>query len=483
MYGCGGATLKEIRNREALGLQSGGGITNRSWPPIDFLEIPANATVREAPPNAMSEDEESEFRQTLGAALRGSGTTNRRVDIYLGVDMGTSSTKVVARLPYVADSPCIPIPAPRHCRSGGHPALWQTVLWRRDKTYTALPESDARPIRNLKQAAVRAAADGLRPGGQTASAAAAYLGYVIRHAKGWLLANRASLFTNLDPRWIVQVGLPAKSCDDLRLAKAYRQIALGAVEVSSEPGDITTDVISKHLGDGDIALAADSNEMSLERGVAVFPEIAAATTSFSKSNERANGLYLIVDVGAMTLDVCTFQLGQEGGKDTYSVFEADVRPLGVDALRWFRGMEKSDQELAEQICWCLLDVVRVTKLAVKGAPEFEDGSDLPVFVVGGGSRSRFHQEQIKNVSQWMQKHYAHEGLRLIDMGFTTALDMAGILEGQRRGAPDLSRLVVALGLSYPDDEIGELTLPSRIPSIQPDQPLDHRRNFVSKDYV
>ena len=466
------------RNRKPLG-----STTDRSWPPIDFLEIPANATVRESAPNAISEDDGAEFRQTLGAALRGSRTTNRRVDIYLGVDMGTSSTKVVARLPYVADSPCIPIPAPRHCRSGGHPALWQTVLWRCNDTYTAVPESERRPIRNLKQAAVRAAAEGAKSGGPAASAAAAYLGYVIRHAKGWLLANRPSLFTNLEPRWIVQVGLPAKSCDDLQLAKAYRQIALGAVEVSSERGDITTDVVSKHLSDGDIALAADSNEVSLERGVAVIPEIAAATTTFSKSNERANGLYLIVDVGAMTLDVCTFQLGQERGKDTYSVFEADVRPLGVDALRWFRGMEKSDQELAQQVCWCLLDVVRATKRGVKGAPEFEGGNDLPIFVVGGGSKSRFHQEQIKKVSQWMQRYYAHEGLRQIDVGFTTALDMTGILEGQRRGAPDISRLVVALGLSYPDDEIGELTLPSEIPSIQPEQPLDRRRNFVSKDDV
>ena len=472
--------MKGVLNRKALGRQ--GGTTDRSWPLIDFLEIPANATVRESPPNAISEDEEAEFRQTLEAAQTGSGTTGHRVDVYLGVDMGTSSTKVVARLPYVADSPCIPIPAPRHCRSGGHPALWQTVLWRRDDSYTAVPESDARPIRNLKQAAVRAAADGAKSGGAAASAAAAYLGYAIRHAKGWLLANRPSLFTNLKPRWIVQVGLPAKSCDDWKLAKAYRQIALGAVEMSSEPGDITTDVVSKVLRDGDFAHVADSNESSLERGVAVFPEVAAATTSFSKSNQGANGLYLIVDVGAMTLDVCVFWLGKDEGVDTYSVFEADVRPLGVDALRWFREMGKNG-ELAEQVHWCLLKAVAATKREVNRAAEFEAGSDLPIFLVGGGANSRFHQEQIEKVSRWMRKNYRHDGLRQIDVGLTTGLDMAGILEGHRKGVLDLNRLVVALGLSYPDDEIGKLTLPSEIPSIQPEQPLDYRRNFISKDDV
>ena len=314
-------------------------------------------------------------------------------------------------------------------------------------------------------------------------AAAAYLGYVIRHAKGWLLANRAPYFANLEPRWLVQVGLPAKSCDDSQLAKTYRQIALGAVALSNESGDMTTDSVSKALYNRDVVRTADSNESALERGVAVFPEIAAATTSFSKSNERANGLYLIVDVGAMTLDVCTFWLGEEEGTDTYSVFQADVRPLGVDALRWFKGLGKNDEELAEQIHWCLLDAVRATKRAVNRAPEFEASNDLPAFVVGGGAKSRFHQDQIGKVSRWMREYYHHEGLRLIDVGLTGGLDMTGILEGHDKSAPDLSRLVVALGLSYPDEAIGKLTLPSEIPTIQPEQPLDYRRNFISKDDV
>nr|WP_162093045.1 hypothetical protein [Bradyrhizobium sp. ORS 278] len=47
---------------------------------------------------------------------------------------------------------------------------------------------------------------------------------------------------------------------------------------------------------------------------------------------RALGLYLMVDVGAMTLDVCAFRLGQtDAATDLYGLLAAQVRPLGVEA--------------------------------------------------------------------------------------------------------------------------------------------------------
>lgn len=450
------------------------------WPPIEFWEIPTNATVRESPAASISEEDKAAFDRTLRAAQRDSTTNNGELIVYLGVDMGTSSTKVVARLPYVVDSPCILIPAPQHCRSDDNPALWQTVLWRRGDTFSALPSSGATPIRNLKQAAMRAAADNAASDSPAIREAAAYLGYVIRHAKGWLLTNRTPIFTNLMPRWVIQVGLPAKSCEDSRLAKAYRRIALAATHLSSLPDETTTGIVSTTLRSGKLARAAESNDTSLQQGVAVFPEIAAATTSFSKSNDRTNGLYLIVDVGAMTLDVCTFSLSEKDSMDMYSVFAADVRPLGVEARHWFRKMGKSDQELAMQVARCLRTLVANTKTGAR-FPEFQAGNDLPIFLVGGGAKSRFHQERIEELSKWMGQYYAHEGLRRIDIRFTTGVDMTGIAKGQE--ATDLSRLVVALGLSYPDDEIGKLVLPSEVAPLEPKPPPNYDQNFVSKDQV
>ena len=114
---------------------------------------------------------------------------------------------------------------------------------------SALPSQGATPVQNLKQAALRAAAENAAPDSPAAQAAATYLGYVIRHAKGWLFANRASIFTNRTPRWVVQVGLPAKSCDDSQLSKTYRRIALAGVRLSGLTYETTTGVASAALRD------------------------------------------------------------------------------------------------------------------------------------------------------------------------------------------------------------------------------------------
>ena len=456
---------------------------------FELWEIPANATARESPPTTISAKHKADFNAMLHAASQVDLNGDADLVVYLGVDMGTSSTKVVARLPFEPGQPCIPVPAPQHCRSDGHPALWETVLWMRNSTFSACPSSDAHPMHNLKQAAVGASFSpqtslhSVRP----IQAAAAYLGYVIRHAKGWLLSDRAFLFRRRNPRWIVQVGLPAKSCDENHLASAYRRMALAGMRLSQSPNEIAFSDVATMMGRNDVVLASASNEKSLEQGVAVFPEIAAATTSFSKSNERANGLYLIVDVGAMTMDVCAFCLGRKRGGDTYSVFAADVRPLGVEALHWFLQNGKSKDEFRTQISHCLAEVVTKTKREYWKAPEFHPGNDLPFFFVGGGSCSDVHQEQLNKIGKWINKYYAHDGLRRLEISVPTAIDMTSIEIGRNPSGiashHDLSRLFVALGLSYPDSEIGKVFLPSEILPISPNTGANYRQKFISKDDV
>lgn len=450
---------------------------------FEFWEIPANATARESPPTTISAKHEEDFNAMLHAAGQVGPSGDTDLFVYLGVDMGTSSTKVMARLPLESGQPCISVPAPQHCRSDGDPALWQTVLWMRNSTFSACPGSDARPLHNLKQAAVGASFSPRTPlhSVRPIQAAAAYLGYVIRYAKGWLLSNRASWFRRRNPRWIVQVGLPAKSCDETHLAIAYRRMVLAGMRLSQSPNEVTFSDAAAMLGRDDVVRASTSNEKSLEQGVAVFPEIAAATTSFSKSNERANGLYLIVDVGAMTMDVCAFYLGRKQGGDTYSVFAADVRPLGVEARHWFLQNGRSDDAFRTQISRCLHEVVAKTKRENWKAPEFRRGNDLPFFFVGGGSNSHVHEERLNEIGAWMNENYAHDGLRRLEISVPTAIDMAGIEGG--RNPYGLSRLFVALGLSYPDSEIGKVFLPSEIPPIPPDAGANYRQKFISKDDV
>ena len=98
-------------------------------------------------------------------------------------------------------------------------------------------------------------------------------------------------------------------------------------------------------------------------GVAALPETAAEAAGFAKSTTEPRVFTWMVDVGAMTLDVCTFRLGQtHAAADLYGLLAAQVRPLGVEAYHWFLGDGKKGFRFAAQCDRCLREVVWRTRI-------------------------------------------------------------------------------------------------------------------------
>ena len=97
---------------------------------FSFWELPPEATVREPAPTAISVRDRSDFENVLSSGLNNTGwESGEEIFATIGLDFGTSTTKVIVRFPYEPGIPTIAIPAPPHCRSMAHPYLWQTVLW------------------------------------------------------------------------------------------------------------------------------------------------------------------------------------------------------------------------------------------------------------------------------------------------------------------------------------------------------------------
>ena len=93
----------------------------------------------------------------------------------------------------------------------------------------------------------------------------------------------------------------------------------------------------------------------------------------------------MVDAGAITLDICTFRLGQRSAsEDLYALLLALVPPLGVEAYHWFLCQGKTESEFIEQADYPLHRVVWNTKRTRDPYAEYwKQGNDLPVFLVGG----------------------------------------------------------------------------------------------------
>jgi hypothetical protein len=87
----------------------------------------------------------SDFLEIVSAgSAPDAGDLGEELFATIGLDFGTSATKVIVRFPYEPGVPTIAIPAPVHCRSMHHPYLWQTVLWIDELgEFKPWPEQDA----------------------------------------------------------------------------------------------------------------------------------------------------------------------------------------------------------------------------------------------------------------------------------------------------------------------------------------------------
>lgn len=281
------------------------------------------------------------------------------------------------------------------------------------------------------------------------------------------------------PRWVLNLGLAAAWYDEEDLFRTYRKAAATALTLANSGDAVTVESIRAHQMDEAVSRAVQSERSAREElGIAVIPETAAAATGFAKSPDCATGLYLMVDVGSVTLDVCTFRLNRNReGRDQYPLLRADVRPLGVEAFHWFRAQGRFEEEFVRQCRKCLGEVVRETRINRDPTADcWKPGNDLPVFLTGGGARNRLHWDIVGKLHLSMKRNAANEGLRLLELPAPGTIVLPEPLD-------DMSRMAVAFGLSYPPDEIGRIHPPSETEDFRIPERGSYTGDFISKEQV
>lgn len=384
------------------------------------------------------------------------------VDIVFGVDFGTTSTKIAARFPYEGAGAAHAMPTPVFARPEPHPHLWATRLWMtEDRRLSLWPEPGAEPHCALKTRLMQPPAD---PGAarDAEAAAAAFLGLVIRHARGWLAETMAKTLGRGTLRWSFQFGFPAESLDDETLVNRYRRVCHAALRLADGPEVLTLDTSRASL------------DSTSETGdVALIPEIAAAVTAFIKGAPRSDGLYALVDIGGGTVDCCAFNLYEpQGDQLRLPVFGKRVGILGVEAYR----LCETDPALGAVF---LKRLQRLMTTAIwvpeNGTPaELSRQGRLPIFLVGGGSASAPHRGVVAGLKAWLVRCLGTPGA---DVSLIEAQDLRGLVH--EAGPVGAGRLCVAAGLSVPLVEGPDVVI--RPPSVLQSPPRDNSAAFVSKD--
>lgn len=462
---------------------------------FDFWTTPLDMVVREKPPKFVLTEAADKF----GMIVSANKTAMQSVDgddllIIVGIDFGTSSTKIVARMPYETGAPCVAIPAPQHIRSEDHPYLWQTAIWiNTPGEYFAYPEAGANLRYTLKQDLMgidlpdAGALDTLEASDwKKIESSVAHLTYVIRYVRGWLVKHKPSLIRGRKLAWFVNLGMPAASYDNRILSKIYQTVANAAIKLADSAGQaITRDAVQFSLRHEAVRTAAGASEEGRKLGVSIIPEFAAAATAYAKTAGSDAELYALVDVGALTLDVCTFRLHRKKvdkftlGQDQYGIFESDVRPLGVEAFHWFRDRGKTEKEIRQQCQRSIKNVIWETKKKRDpNSSRWKAGNELPVFLTGGGSHNDFHRRIVKDLGPWLKYNTENTGIRTVNLPkpAAAAIDLPEDID-------DLSRMTVAWGLSNLPDEIGKIIPKREIDDVAQPKPRDTSASYVSKDQI
>lgn len=446
----------------------------------------------------------------------------RICDVVIGLDFGTSCTKVVLRTPFFFGNRAFAVPF-RGFTPSKNPYLLPSRIWLTPSGEFLLKEApgcqsfSGIKLNLLEQIHVGMAnREEARLDFSPPQLAVAYLALVLRFVREWFLNNKKDIYGNFRLRWHINLGLPSADFDDESLYRLYQKILRAAFDLSLKPEGIKTTDLPETFEQiqEDAAEGGPWENLILD----VIPEVAAAVAGYARSSlrdPRGAGLHLLVDIGAGTLDVCGFFLHQKEGSDQYWLHAKDVKLLGVIKLHQNRlaalnGMEikywdpydtenllptkiedyfstpptsdvrnrlrKADEEFSAR---CQETIRRVVfRLRTQRDPLSSCWQDfLPVFICGGGSNVSFYKEVLEKISKWVRLWSRNKGLKIFTLPKPENFEV--------EFTDQYHRLTVALGLSFPKIDIGECFPTRNSEDILPfpATPKTWEELFISKDEV
>lgn len=427
---------------------------------------------------------------TLESAISGdktqfSDSNKETCDLVIGLDLGTSCTKVVVQSPYRYSrwSHAVPLNKKEEPRYLIPTQLFYDSL-SGNTDLVEFPKS--KTFQNLKlrfidkpDQMVCTLSNGYSARIQDFSIA--FIANILFRTREWIFASCSDMFKQFKIVWHLNMGIPSSNFKKEYFG-LYRNIALAGWNLSTLRSGITLENASRfHSG-------VNNNEtMTIHPDlVNIIPEVAAEVVNYARSESRNGGLHVIIDVGASTLDVAGFELYEKTGKDNYSLIETQVRRLGAYRCHLARLKEIKrliqleyafDEIFADpsyQVNQKLEDYLPKIKLGSLSERDFRfrqkvrkcighvlsclhNKSDpyakswdtgLPIFLCGGGQFVDLYQTVLQDIFADWQKSNSSMRFKVSQLDCKpTNFYGDGVA---------FHRLAVAYGLSFPKDEFGEI---------------------------
>lgn len=431
-------------------------------------------------------------------------------ELTLGVDFGTSCTKVIISDMAARKSFAVPF----HEAKGIDRYLLASRIYEAGGKYSL--QGRGKVHRDLKLSFINGEGDK-----DAERRVVAYLALVIRRARGWLLKEHFDVYRYVRIYWRFALGLPVRQSFDGELKGRFEIVGLASWYLAGSDGDVTRASIDLAL-----AKAAKGYRSQEEVDIRVMPEIAAQIYGFVVSDSfdrKGRNVFLMADVGSGTVDASLFYVKEvKGKKHDFSFYTSTVEPYGVSNLHrhraswWLTNLRTADaapsliREVQESMETTDHDlripedyrsyfdgsvgdssdasppddsffrrVVKqvVTETFIKahldGQVAITQLNGVPFYLCGGGSRMEYYgrlKHELKQIKPEWGKISAT----------ATPLVVPGNLEamGIER---DYDRLSVAYGLSWL--EAGQVVSTEPMRRLDKPETSGYRSNFVDKDQM
>lgn len=317
-----------------------------------------------------------------------------------------------------------------------------------------------------------------------------FLAKILERSREWIIRNASDRLKNRVVVWSANVGVPVEHYDSPAietfrdvLAVSWRWAAAGDLPKS------ITEAVEAY----DQSIVRTKHETADFHAI---PEIAAAVQSFVMSREAVPGIYVYFDIGGGTVDGVAFKFMNPNGERRVNFYSGKVTPLGISALasalganslqqideRKFERLVRSgdasilsrlEQQVRQLVGYVvmkakqtdgrnwqedaiqILDSVR-NNIRSLGGLDRSKMKPLIVFLGGGGAPAKWYRNTIASTYDKFQHHNAGiPPYHLEEVSAPKDIDLAGLASTEFR------RFAISYGLSIPFGEGPEIGLPSQ----------------------
>jgi len=180
----------------------------------------------------------------------------------------------------------------------------------------------------------------------------AYLALVFRSSREWLLDRYSKRYGRYQIEWLVNAGLPLVGTKNGKLTDLYNKLLHTAWVISVLPGPITLNRIRRFMN-ADVSAfdafpATYKAKIIAKESIATLPAVAAQVYGCAHSHTESEGLHLLIDVGAATFNIATFDCGESNTDEiSCSLYSSAAESIGVCYLlkRRYENLQLANHEI------------------------------------------------------------------------------------------------------------------------------------------